>query len=133
MAMIEIVSHPGEGYKRLVEFGGWTAAILKDSYKTSLDGVSYLQKHTLTDEVFILLQGKCTLIEAGDGDAPGEIHGVSMEPLQYYNVKKGVWHTHILEPGTAVVVVENIETGLSNSPTSDLTEEQKAQIVTLHK
>ncbi|MBQ3259444.1 MAG: hypothetical protein IJA68_02895, partial [Clostridia bacterium] len=67
------------------------------------------------------------------GDTPDEIHGVSMEPLKYYNVKKGVWHTHILEPDTCVVVVENIETDLSNSPIVDLTEKQKVQIAALHK
>ena len=133
MEMIEIVSHEGEGYKRLVEYGAWTAAMLKDSYKTSPEGVSYLQQHTLTDEVFILLAGKCTLIEAGDGPTPDELHGVPMEPLQFYNVKKGVWHTHILEPGTSVVVIENSETDLSNSPIVYLSEEQKAQIAKLHK
>ena len=133
MAMIDIHTHEGEGYQRLVEYGGWTAAMLKDSDNTSPKGVSYLQKHTLTDEVFILLAGKCTLIEAGNGEQPGEIHGVPMEPLKYYNVRKGVWHTHILDPGTAVVVMENIETGLENSPIVNFTPEQKSKAVSLHK
>ena len=133
MSMIEVACHEGKGYTRLVEYGGWTAAMLKDSFDTSPDGIAYVQKHTLTDEVFILLQGKCTLIEAGDGESPGELHGVAMEPLKYYNVKKGVWHTHILDPDTCVVVVENVETGLDNSPIVYFTPEQKKWAVSLHK
>ena len=130
--MIEVYSHEQPGYKRLVEFKTWTAAQLNDCEKYTPEGVSNFQKHLLTDEVFILLSGKCTLYEAGDGEHPGEIHAYHLEPFKFYNVKMGVWHTHILAPGTRVVVIENSDTSDElNSPGEDLTPEQKAQLIAL--
>ena len=129
--MIEILEHNEIGFKRLVEYGAWTAAVLNDHPRYSVEGVSYLQKHDLSDEVFILLQGECTLFVAGQGDCPEEIVAVPMEPLKFYNIKAGVWHTHVLSPDTKVVVVENSDTCLDNSPISDLTPAQKERILEL--
>ena len=39
-----------------------------------------------------------------------------MEPELVYNIRKGVWHTHVLEDDTTVVVVENSDTVPENSP-----------------
>ena len=123
--MIEIHSHDDAGFKRMVEYKAWVAALLNDCEMYTPEKVSYFQKHMLTDEVFILLSGKCTLFEAGDGEHPGRITPCPLEPMKLYNVKAGVWHTHLLAPGTKVVVVENSDTGLANSPIEDLTPEQK--------
>lgn len=131
--MIEVHSHEARGYKRIVEFKEWTAAQLNDSDMYTPENVSYMQKHTLTDEVFILLSGKCTLFEAGDGDDLGEIHAVPLELYKFYNVKAGVWHTHLLTPGTRVAIVENSDTGDANSPCIDLTKEQKQQMAEMFK
>lgn len=38
-----------------------------------------------------------------------------MEPGKIYNVKKGAWHSVILEKGAKVYVVENIDTNEENS------------------
>lgn len=129
--MIEIHSHDDKGFKRIVEYKTWIAALLNDCDMYTVEGVSYFQKHSLTDEVFILLEGKCTLFEAGNGEQPAEIHACPLEPMKFYNVKAGVWHTHVLAPKTKVVIIENSDTGLPNSPTSDLSFEQKKRIAEL--
>ena len=131
--MIEILEHGELGFKRLVEFGAWTVAMLNDTPMYALEGVGYFQKHNETDEVFILLSGECTLFTAGQGETPSEIAAHKMEQGKFYHIKAGVWHTHILAPDTKVVVVENSNTCLDNSPISDLTPAQKQHIIGLLK
>jgi len=83
-----------------------------------------MQKHNESDEVFILLKGECTLFTGGLGEELNDIDGIKMEPLQLYNVKRGVWHTHTLEKDGTVLIVENRNTCDDNSPTLPLRKEQ---------
>ena len=131
MEAIELLRHDDPGYKTLVTFNGWRVAFMNDGPKTTIEGLTYLQKHDETDEVFILLKGRCVLILAGYGDAPQEITAVDMEPGVMYNVKKGAWHTHVFYEDTSVAIVENADTAPNNSPMSDLTETQRTTIATL--
>jgi ureidoglycolate hydrolase len=63
-----------------------------------------------------LLAGQCTLLVAEGADAPRNPQLFLLRPGKVYNVKKGVWHQHVLAPGTSVLVVENRNTTPKNSP-----------------
>jgi len=63
-------------------------AVFNEKQESASDGIAYLEKHKLTDEVFILLKGSCWLWIAGGAQKPGELQCVAMEPLKCYNVKK---------------------------------------------
>lgn len=133
MEQIETLRYDENGYKSLVFFENWRVALMNDGPKTTLEGLSYFQKHDETDEVFVLLEGRCVLLMAGFGENPGEISAVDMEPGSMYNVKKGAWHTHYFAPNTKVVIVENADTVPENSPISNLTDEQRKIIAELCK
>ena len=133
MEQIETLRYDENGYKSLVFFENWRVALMNDGPKTTLEGLSYFQKHDDTDEVFVLLEGRCVLLMAGFGENPGEISAVDMEPGSMYNVKKGAWHTHYFAPNTKVVIVENADTVPENSPISNLTDEQRKIIAELCK
>ena len=133
MEQIETLRYDENGYKSLVFFENWRVALMNDGPKTTLEGLSYFQKHDETDEVFVLLEGRCVLLMAGFGDNPGEISAVDMEPGSMYNVKKGAWHTHYFAPNTKVVIVENADTVPENSPISNITDEQRKIIAELCK
>lgn len=133
MEQIETLRYDEKGYKSLVFFENWRVALMNDGPKTNLEGLSYFQKHDETDEVFVLLEGRCVLLMAGFGENPGEISAVDMEPGSMYNVKKGAWHTHYFAPNTKVVIVENADTVPENSPISNLTDEQRKIIAELCK
>ena len=133
MEQIETLRYDENGYKSLVFFENWRVALMNDGPKTTLEGLSYFQKHDETDEVFVLLEGRCVLLMAGVGENPGEISAVDMEPGSMYNVKKGAWHTHYFAPNTKVVIVENADTVPENSPISNLTDEQRKIIAELCK
>lgn len=125
---ITVSSYEGEGYQPLIDFKTWRVAILRYIDELEIQNLDNMQKHNETDEVFVLLEGKCILFTGGNGEEISEIDGIVMEPLKLYNVKQGVWHTHTLERNTTVLIVENQDTSDSNSPKIFLNEEQKQEL-----
>ena len=105
--------------------------MLKSCVNTNKEMIKTMQKHMETDEVFVLLSGKCTLLSAGNGNQPTEIQKVELEADQVYTVQKGFWHNHVLSQDGAVLIVENRDTTDDNSPIHALTDEQIQQILTI--
>jgi len=130
--LVEIFQFQNEGYLPIVDFENWRVAVLKFCEELCVSNLETMQKHDQTDEVFVLISGACMLFTGGDGEYPSEVEAVRMHPCEIYNVKKGVWHTHTLDKDAAVLIVENQNTGDSNSPTAPLTNEQKQKIRELY-
>lgn len=128
---IEIVDFHEEGYKTLIAYGEWRVAVMKFCDKLRIENIKSMQKHTLTDEVFVLMSGSCTLLLGGNGDAPGVVEKVEMQLHKMYNVKKGVWHNHIMSEQGEVLIVENRDTSIDNSPILPLTDERQRDMMSL--
>ncbi len=126
--LVEIHEYRGDGYRPLIDFGAWRVALLKYCDELRPENIETMQRHEETDEVFVLLRGKCLLF-AGDGkEEAGDVHIYPMEPLKLFNVKKGVWHTHSLSEEAVVLIVENRDTTSANSPVIRLNDEQRRKI-----
>ena len=106
---IEIYDYTGESYMPAMSFGKWRVAYLNDAEVFREENFCQMERHNETDEVFILLEGKATLI-IGE-----EMNRIEMEPHKLYNIPLGVWHNIITTEGTRVLIVENEDTGLKNS------------------
>ncbi len=130
---IDVTSYQGEGYLPMIVFEAWRVAILRYCEELEVQNLTTMQKHNETDEVFVLLEGNCTLFTGGKGDSIQEIDAIAMKPLQLYNVKQGVWHTHTLDHEATVLIVENQDTSDHNSPKQSLTADQLVQIKSLYK
>ena len=129
--LLEVKSYDGEGYLPLIDYGAWRVAVLRYIDELEADRLDKMQRHNETDEVFVLLAGKFMLF-LGEGDETiGAIHGVDLEPLKLYNVKRGTWHTHTLDRDATVLIVENRDTVSANSPEKMLSVDQQRQIVKL--
>lgn len=128
MQSIEITEFQPEGYKPLVDYEQWRVAVLKFCDDLRPENLRTMQKHNESDEVFVLLNGECSLFAGGYGEAPGQVEVFEMQPLRIYNVKKGAWHTHTLSADGVVLIVENRNTCDDNSPTKPLTQEQIAAL-----
>ena len=116
--LLEVTDYTGPGYKPLVYFEGWRVAILNDDpSKYRIETVGRLERHNCTDEVFVLLQGHCSLLigEEKSDDSIGKIISVEMQPNKLYNIHKGVWHNLIGEENMALLIVENSDTTKQNS------------------
>jgi len=128
-SLLEVRQYDGIGYRPIIDYGAWRVAMLRYHPELTPDAISTMQRHDETDEVFVLLAGRCILF-LGEGDAQvNTIHAVDMQPLKAYNIKKGAWHTHTLSEDATVLIVENQDTSDDNSSTCTLTAAQRAQIV----
>ena len=106
---LEIYEHTQPGYERTMHFEGWRVAIANYMERFDPDRYDTIERHMLTDEVFVLLSGKAWLVIGK------ELRKTQLEPGKLYNVKAGVWHNVLLEKDAKVLIVENHSTCAENS------------------
>lgn len=126
--LLEIREYTGDGYRPIIDYGAWRVAILRYHPELEPEVIHAMQRHDETDEVFVLLAGRCILFLGEGGDEIGAVHAVDMAPFKAYNIKRGVWHTHTLSQDAMVLIVENQDTSKANSPVTTLNEAQRAEI-----
>jgi hypothetical protein len=131
VSLLEIQEYHDQGYSPLIDYDTWRVAILRYIEELLPHKIDKMQKHTETDEVFVLLQGRCILFLGEGDDQIHTIYAQDMEPLKLYNVKRNSWHTHTLSKDATVLIVENEDTNLDNSPEIVLVPEQRAELVSL--
>lgn len=126
--LLEVREHCGTGYLPLVDFESWRVAVLNFAEELRAEEITRMQRHNETDEVFVLLKGRCILF-VGEGDETvTAIRARDLSPHQLYNVKQGVWHHHTLSEDAMVLVVENRDTTYDNSPFCALSGIQQEKI-----
>lgn len=121
---IEIADFPQTDYEPLIDYEGWRVAVLAYCENTTIDKIKTMQKHDETDEVFVLVRGKCALITGGNAEEPGQPEFTSLQPHKAYTIKKGFWHEHVLDEEGIVLIIENSNTCDDNSPRVKLSAEQ---------
>ena len=133
--MLEIHTYTGEGYKPLVDYGEWRVAMLRFLEGLQPDRIDSMERHTQTDEVFVLLHGSGVLILGGRRAQVEGIYTQVMEQGFIYNVKRDTWHTIVLSRDASVLLVENRDTTTQNSEYTNLTPEYRRlmQIQLQHK
>ena len=67
--LLEMSEYDEEGYSPLIDFQSWRVAILNYIDELDADKIDNFQCHNETDEVFVLLTGKCILFCAELDDA----------------------------------------------------------------
>jgi hypothetical protein len=130
-ALLRIHEYAGIGYQPLIDYGSWRVAILRYHPDLLPQNITTMQRHNETDEVFVLLAGRCILFLGEGKDQVTNILAQDMEPLKLYNVKRAAWHTHTLSQDASVLIVENRDTVLENSPEIALSAEQRKQVIEL--
>ena len=111
---LDIHEHNGEDYHREVEYGEWLVALANSSERFTEAGLTYIERHMETDEVFVLLDGEATLY-IGIERTP-----VSMERGKIYNVRRAIWHALTISADGKVLIVENSNTCRENSEYMDI-------------
>ena len=124
--MLQVVTHDGPGYEPLVDFGAWRVALMNRDDEHTPEGITFLERHKQTDEVFVLLSGNCILYIGEGAGAVERIEAVVMEPGRLYNVRKAVWHNCAFSADARVLIVENRDTSKDNSDRATLSESQRA-------
>lgn len=127
-SLIEIREHNGPDYKPLIDFQSWRVALMNYTPELVPEKIHRMQKHIETDEVFVLLTGRCILFLGEGAERVTKVHAANMELYKLYNVKSNVWHSHTFSEDARVLIVENRDTVDSNSPFTALSAEQHKQI-----
>ena len=109
MADLEIFEYNGVGYNPTMNFETWRVAIANFGEHFDEQRYNYLERHVLTDEVFVLLSGAAKLITGL------VFFETEMQIGKIYNVKKGVYHALLMERDAKVLIVENHNTSRENT------------------
>lgn len=129
--LLDIRRHEGPDYRPLIDFESWRVALMNYTPDLLPEKIASMQRHDRTDEVFVLLAGRCILFLGEGGERIERVHAVDMQPFKLYNVRRGAWHSHTFSPDARVLIVENRETTKENSPVTELTPEQRREVVQL--
>ena len=108
--MIEKHVYKGDGYKTVMGYDTWRIGLI--NYCERFSKFTELERHLETDEAFILLNGSATLYTDTEQE--------QMQKCVVYNIPKGVWHHITMSKDATVMVVENINTDMSNSEIKEL-------------
>jgi ureidoglycolate hydrolase len=92
-----------------------------------------MERHTQTDEVFVLLEGQATLILGGNSERVESIQVQDLAISTLYNVKQNAWHTILLNQDASILIVENRNTGEDNTEYFRLSREFKKMILEIGK
>ena len=128
-SLLEIHDYDGVGFKPLIFFGSWRVAILRYLDDLQPDQIDSMERHTETDEVFVLLRGHGTLILGGNGIKSEGAFSQTMEIGRLYNVKQFAWHTVLLSHDASVLLIENHDTDEHNSEYDTLSAGQRVSIL----
>ncbi len=135
--LLKVSAYDAAGYAPVVDFQTWRVAMLNYIDELEPDQIDNFQCHSETDEVFVLLSGKCILFcaEVDEQNNITDITSWDMEINKTYNIKRGVYHTHTLSEDAKVLIVENRDTDDSNSPKIMIDDRvrQKLQTITVQK
>ncbi|MEW5829506.1 MAG: hypothetical protein AB1846_11490, partial [Chloroflexota bacterium] len=103
---LQIHSYEGEGFQPLVFFNGWRVAVLNYLDDIRPERNDRMERHTQTDEVFVLVKGRGVLVIGGNGPQVEGVYPQVMETGKIYNVRRNTWHTILLSREASVLIVE---------------------------
>ena len=100
-------------------------------YQELETGIDCLERHNKTDELFVLVEGSCTLMYANETEGGLEFGAVKMEKDKVYNIPATLWHNTITCKDTKMILIEDSNTSMENSDILNLTEAQIAEMRSL--
>jgi ureidoglycolate hydrolase len=127
--IMQISEYDGPGYRPLIDSAGWRVAILRWDPSMLPEKMEFMERHTHTDEVFVLLNGLATLILGGNGPQANRIFLQDMQMGKLYNVKRNAWHAILTSQDAVILIVENQDTGEENTEYSRISEGNKQEIL----
>ena len=123
----------GEGMQRVFENEKWTVGIKNWKPANDITGIDCLERHNLTDELFVLVAGSCTLVYANEPDNGLEFGSVAMEPNKVYNIPATLWHNTITCKDTKMILIEDSSTSMDNSDIYNLDAKELETVKSLVK
>ena len=105
--MIIEMQYDGDGVGGELAANDYRCSFLNFLPRLVPEKVASMQKHTETDETFVLLKGKAMLYLADGFDQPENITCVYLEQLKSYTIPLGIWHAPIMSEDGKILLIEN--------------------------
>lgn len=121
---IQEFTYGGLGMSRVYENAKWTVGIKNWKPENDSTGINCVERHNETDELFVLLEGRCALLYANEQNGSLTFGVVQMQPGKVYSVPATLWHNTVTQKDTKLVLIEDSNTGAANSDVLPLTAEQ---------
>jgi mannose-6-phosphate isomerase-like protein (cupin superfamily) len=131
--LIEEYSYTEKGYKPCLITERWQAALLNYAEAQGFENIDKIEKHTQTDEIFVLLEGTATLIAAEKEDNNIRFKVKSLETGIIYNIPPDVWHNIAMDKDARIVIFENANTHLNDCTYHPLNEQQQKELYDILK
>jgi mannose-6-phosphate isomerase-like protein (cupin superfamily) len=128
-SLLQIRGYEGVGFQPQVAFNSWQVAVLNYLDEIHPQSNNKLERHTETDEVFVLVKGCGILIIGGNGQQVDRILPQEMEIGKIYNVRMNTWHTILLSRDASVLLIEERSTTRNNSEFVTIPENLHNQIM----
>jgi len=126
--ILAIREYEGEGYKALIDFKSWRVAILRWAPFMAVEKLDSMERHTQTDEVFVLLSGCASIVLGGNDKGVDEVQVQEMQAGKLYNVRKNAWHAVLMSQDASILIVEESNTGEGNTDYCQLNEGLRYEI-----
>jgi hypothetical protein len=123
MKLYETFDLQGIGYQKLLNFQSWRIAKLNYIKELDIKHLNFIECHHETDEIFVLIQGKCDMYILKE-TSPKTFEHFSLEPQKIYRIPKGVYHAHSLSKDAKVLIIEEDDTCDGNSHRIYLNEQE---------
>lgn len=120
--------YTGKGMSRVYENPKWMVGIKNWKPENDITGITNLERHNLTDELFVLISGSCTLISAEETEGGLVFSATKMERGKVYSIPATLWHNTITVPETKMILIEDPSTSMENSDIHDLSESELAAL-----
>jgi hypothetical protein len=130
-SLLEIHETQKPGFQPLIDSDCWRVAILRFAPDLTPQQLVEFQRHNESDEVFVLLSGRCILFLGEGDDSVTQVFAHNLEPFKLYNVRRRAWHAHVQSADAKLLIVENRNTSRLNSPRIDLSPHQREEIFEL--
>jgi hypothetical protein len=115
--IIDIYTWDDPGYQPLVFSHDWQVALLNADANCMVENLGRIERHNMTDEVFILLNGQSALLVRNEAES----RVIDMQPGVIYNVPRSIWHTLLSSPDASWIIVENRNTHLNDNEVRQMT------------
>ena len=122
---IQSFHNPDPGYKPILINDGWQIGHLNYMSELRADTIDSIERHNLTDEVFILFSGDSLLTAAVETPEGLQWEVIPMQKSVTYNIPAGLWHTIAMSPGDVVLIVEKDGTHLGDVDYRPLSDEER--------
>lgn len=116
--MLQINIPEKKGFDAFLTNSNFKCAFITSHAQYSFGRIKLIKRHNDSDEVYVLLRGKATVVTTDNLDK--EFMKTNLEYHTSYNVKAGTWHYLAVSDDAIIFVAESGKVAPENTDTEDI-------------